>query len=650
LIFKIPLIFHFNQHLVEFARLAGRVCYRGLLRTLLDAPVRANIHISGTLVQALRWVDPEPLELIEAGLKSGQFELLGSTHAQNILIATDGWDNARQIEHHREILEETFSVRPSAFWNPERCWRQELVSVLADAGYNVVTVEDHILDRSGAPDRVVYETGLDGRSLRVVRDDERFKHLFNYAAWFGRPERVHEYLDWVGSGGDGREIVFAYAEDAEAMGLWGYSVNVVPEQTWDRLGRLLDALAGRGDVETVLFRDLPDPVETIDRIAEGSAAWMDTSLQAPDRPYHEDGYRNWFHFIETSPKLARAERMYAQVRGALQDARLEEPLPALALQTFLTHQYEYGCIGIGGRELRVWSGAIAAVSLLKMAAAEPGTHVADWNGDGLEEILVREGDQVVVLSAAGGRLLYWADLKDQVLIVGNPSSVVPGRFVNEATAPPPLVYPWEDPPDDFDYTHHLAPVAPPTPMRKFLPDWIWDPDGEPLDLALATDRSGPETRTTLTAQQGAFLDEIILEGVDAPVDLFFTREGLAFTAWVRPGLALTKTFSITASGPSVRYRFTGPSDRPLALRVTAEIAGDYAANLREGRMALTHVSEPGTEGVRTSSGRTIRMTASAPDGTFTHRESFHALTVDYNCIIDQTAEGEVGFLLELKRD
>ena len=51
---RIPLLFHFNQALSEAALFASRVCYRGLLRTLLDSPVKANIHISGTLVQALK--------------------------------------------------------------------------------------------------------------------------------------------------------------------------------------------------------------------------------------------------------------------------------------------------------------------------------------------------------------------------------------------------------------------------------------------------------------------------------------------------------------------------------------------------------------------------------------------------------------------
>ena len=111
---SLPLLFHFNQHLNEFARLASHVCYRGQLRTLRANPaIKANVHISGTLITALKWLDPEPLEIIRDGLKDGQFEIVGSTFAQNVPYATDDWDNARQIELHKKVIYDTFGVTPT---------------------------------------------------------------------------------------------------------------------------------------------------------------------------------------------------------------------------------------------------------------------------------------------------------------------------------------------------------------------------------------------------------------------------------------------------------------------------------------------------------------------------------------------------------
>ncbi|MFW6069237.1 MAG: hypothetical protein ACOC9E_06615, partial [Chloroflexota bacterium] len=109
----VPLLFHFNRNLTEESLTATRTSYKGLLRVLRAHPsIPINIHISGTLVNALQWLDPEPLQLIWEGLRAGQFELLGSTYAQNLTYSSDDWDNARQVEMHLKVLHDAFGVTP----------------------------------------------------------------------------------------------------------------------------------------------------------------------------------------------------------------------------------------------------------------------------------------------------------------------------------------------------------------------------------------------------------------------------------------------------------------------------------------------------------------------------------------------------------
>ena len=79
---RIALLFHFNQNLNQFSHLASQVCYRGLLHVLRrHARLPFAIHISGSLVHALQWFDPEPLQLLADGINAGQFTLLGSMPA-----------------------------------------------------------------------------------------------------------------------------------------------------------------------------------------------------------------------------------------------------------------------------------------------------------------------------------------------------------------------------------------------------------------------------------------------------------------------------------------------------------------------------------------------------------------------------------------
>ena len=191
----VPLLFHLNQHLTEYSLAASRASYKGLLRVLRSHPtIPVNIHISGTLVNALQWLDPEPLQLIWEGLRAGQFELLGSTYAQNVPYSSDDWDNARQIELHLKVLHDAFGVTPVTFWNPERTWRQSLLPIIAGNGYRFTLIEDHILAKARLAEPVVVTSQVGAHILTLLYDDHLLRHLFNFAVWFGRPRQLQTYL------------------------------------------------------------------------------------------------------------------------------------------------------------------------------------------------------------------------------------------------------------------------------------------------------------------------------------------------------------------------------------------------------------------------------------------------------------------------
>ena len=642
----LALVFHFNQHISEHARLASQVCYRGLLRVLRARPaVKANIHLSGTLLHALQWLDPEPLELVREGLLDGQFELLGSTYAQNVPYASDDWDNARQIELHRYTLHEAFGVAPSVFWIAERCWRQSLVPLIAGAGYRTTLVEDHILEASGAPGAQVYATRQGEHVLNLVRDDERLKHHFNFAAWFGQTRGLHAYLESVSQAG-GRYL--AYAEDAEAMGLWGYHHGVDPEQTWERLGHALDELASRPDLQTGLLSQAPEPVAECSPIQDGCARWMDASLQQPGRPYHEDGYAGWFDFNARSPKLARYRGLYAGVRSELR-TRLErspraaprEPgeqaLLEAALHTFLSHQYEFGCIGIGSGRYRGWEGARAALTLARAAdwAAErrAGLWVEDVNADGYPEACQSDGRRLAITSPLGGRLLYWFDLETGRQLAGNPLAVAPGDYQGDAALPPAARCPhlWV-PGSSGSPPATLLAEDPPTRLSRYLPGWIWEHETAPVTLAVRELRL-PGERDCLTAQRRGLVDELRLDGGEPQepgeaLELRQEGEAVTYTRRMAGGLAIEKTYYLEPYGVRVVYRFanSGVGARHLSLAITSEVCLDYAAVLRHGRKALDFATQGGFLAVvNPLTGKGMRLEASRPWIRVIRREALLAL-------------------------
>lgn len=642
---KLGLLFHFNQHLNEMGRLASAVCYTGLLQTLRARPaIKANIQISGTLIHALKWLDDEPLRLIAEGLADGQFCLIGSTYAQNVPYATHDDDNRMQIDLHRQVLDETFGVTPTVFWNAERCWRQSLVPVIAGGGYHTTLIEDHILVDSGAPKAQLVGTRLGGDRLTAVYDDETLKHHFNFAAWFGDRGGLHGYLDdLIAASG----AVTAYAEDAEAMGLWGYAQGVDPRQTWARLGELLDSLVARADVEMVRLDALPTPQVEVTPIADGSAVWMNASLAREGLPYHEDGYANWLDFNQRAPKHRQFRARHGEIRRLVRENANDvteggRKLRALARQVFLANQYEFGCIGIGSEQgFRGWMGMESARVLALMAnwarsdeaamRAVWRRDVADINADGVEEIVWQQGRWLAVFSPVGGRLLYWADLVAGTLVVGNPHPVAGGAWLGDSYPPEPMARPrlWV-PETDATPTPDSEELAP-TRLWRSLPAWVWEAYAPPYRLAVREMRWPGPPVATLTAQQRAFCDEIEVDGVlvgeiGRRMTARVTPEGVWFEGAVGEGLWLAKFYRLEGDGVVCDYRLwhgEGGSPRQVTVRVQHEISGDSEAVLRHGRAAL----QPSADGVvNPLAGVGVRV-SSEPGQPVRHSEALLALTV-----------------------
>lgn len=534
---RIALLFHFNQNLNQFSHVASQVCYRGLLHVLRrHARLPFAIHISGSLIHALQWFDPEPLQLLADGINAGQFTLLGSTYAQNVPYASDDWDNLLQMTLHREVLLRTFGVEPTLFWNSERCWRQSLAPLLAAGGYTHTLIEGDFLRRAGCVQpHAVWQTGADDSRITLFDDDQPLKDAINYAIWTGRTTRALAYLRALAEQPDRDAYYVWYAEDAEAVGLWGYSDGVLPQSAWANLDRLLTELEQQPWLVVAAPGQAPAPRGYLPVVPDGQASWMVASLAASGKPYHEDGFRDWFDFNAHSPKLAYFRRFYTSIRDRLQASQAAPPanlaaarLIAQAHLALAAHQFEFGCIGIGEPGDRQWEMARAALVCLAAAAlaaaapptppqerpradlagadetfdwrssrrqqltreigAAPGPEMRTWredvNADGMEEICLASARLFVVLTPLGGRLLYAFDLQEGVSWVGNENAMHPASFSHDGAYPViTRTWPRRWLPSNFeaDVSSFTATAADPRRLwGHFLPaDW-WQ--GEPETL------------------------------------------------------------------------------------------------------------------------------------------------------------------------
>ncbi len=637
----LALVFHFNQHTNDYTDIANRACYRGLLNVLRAHPaLKFNLHVSGTLLRALNWFDPETLNLVRAGVAEGQFELLGSTYAQNVPYACDDWDNAQQIGLHRVVLEEFFGVRPTVFWNSERCWRQSLVPVIAEGGYTATLVEDHILRAAGITEPIPVATTFDGQSLITMYDDTVLRERFNYAAWFGRRTQLLKYLKGLAARPGSENFLVAYAEDAEAMGLWGWEKGYLPHATWAHLDALLAEFEKTGECALVHL-STARAQHTVPALPDGAAQWMDRALQDPKLPYHEDGFADWFDFVHRSPKVVYFRKLYAVVRSRLQalgSAREDPgfPRPAQtpadtfyrqAIEAFCHHQYEFGCIGVGGRQYWGWENVRAAFMFARIAevAEEPRPRIwiEDINGDGSDEQLLCDGWNLAVLTAHGGRLIYGLDLSEGRQWAGNQLAIPSAPYHNAVTKQPaltPLPKMWL--PDSFEADLRLwrslqKKEKSPTRLGARLPAWLLA--REPKTLTVYPRRMRrPGERLPLRAQTGALADLITLDHgdpfpPDQLLDYRLEPDGVfCYLNHLTADFVIEKRVRQTTDGLAVHYTLDNQARvaHHLRLSISNELCPDYAEALTGGRAALSFVMfedrYPGVLNQRTRNGAALK--------------------------------------------
>jgi flagellar hook assembly protein FlgD len=432
---KLVLLFHANQTLNYQGDTANDVCFNGLLNVLRAHPAsKFMLHFSGSLLNDLQWFNfrhsPSTIDMLRAGAADGQFEIVGSTYAQNIPYSTDNWDNDVQIKAHREVIGRALGASPASFWNAERCWKQQLVPLIAGNGYGATWVETHIINDSGtaAPEHASRKTRLGGEELVIFNDDGDFAGLLNYAIDSGDASSLVSYLSYLHSQDTYRDWVVCYCEDAEATGLWDYEHGGNPQSNWNNLDNVLDVLEGLGWVELTTFSEYlasRQPTEMLSPIVDGQANWM----VAPSK---QAGYKDWFDYNENSPLLAFYRDFFSAWRARLQGVATgvipqsaADNLMRHAYRSFAAHQFEFGCIGCGSmycqdyHKLETVEAACLAVESAKSPVASPQIQMKDANGDGVQDVAIATPRNLFILSPTGGRLLYWFDLEKGEELVGN---------------------------------------------------------------------------------------------------------------------------------------------------------------------------------------------------------------------------------------
>ena len=644
---RLALCFLFHQNLGEHAARASRIGYRRVVDVLRNHPrMKFNLMLSGTLLDALCWFDPPLLDAVRSGLADGTFRLLGSTYAQSLLRAGEAWDNALQIGLHRRALKEYFSAEPAAFWSPQRTWAPGLTPLLAGSGYRFLPLEAGTLRAAGAEVPLAFRTASGGDALTVLWEDPRLRNRLAFAAWFHTPEVFGEILDTWKTRPDAARLFPVCAEDAGAFGLRAYDSGLDPRADADGLDGLLDWMERAGDIECAFLDQAPSPAGILNSEPAGWGESLERTLSDPDVPGHEEGYRDWADFLDRAPRLLFFRKIHDAVRlrmlaaekslasAAAMSALESQPAAgakifALAERVYCAHQDGFGNVGVGGRGDPSWEGIGAAIAISRAAelacgrSREEGKGVIDdLTGDGEDEILLVGGDQCLILSPRGGRLLYWIDLRQGRLEVGNPLAVPAGSLLMEARSPDFAMLPDDWLPSETDPAPERKPEGGERRLvwlaREHLPDCSGPLPSWPRPLSTALKASLPARRRALN--DFLSLDDGPEEPPEPRLDFRLADGAVTFLRFFGYRLRMIKRISLTERGLRVMYRFRNLNTRPVRvrLRLVSEVCPDYPfipdsagpalkpvtfgprrspgiLNVRTGNILASHASRPTSE-------------------------------------------------------
>ncbi len=639
---RLALCFLFHQNLGEHAARAGRIGYRRVVDVLRNhSRLKFNLILSGTLLDAACWFDPSLLAAVQSGVENGVFRMVGSTYAQSLLRAGEDWDNTHQIALHRLTLKKYFGAEPAAFWSPQRTWAPRLSPLLVRAGYRVLPLEARTLREAGAQSPSAFRIPSGEDALTVVWDDPGLRTRLALAAWFHRPEVLREPLTAWKIRPDAERLFPVAAVNADDFGVRAYDAGWDPRADAAGLDAALDWLGGMDAVETAFLEDAPQPAGMLDSDPAGWGESLDRTLADPEAPGHEEGYRDWEDFCDRAPRLRHFRKIHGAARlkmiaaqRALESAAAEggENLPsgtglfALAERVYCAHQGGFGDVGVGGRGDPAWEGIAAAIAVAKAAelacskdlSAGKGV-IDDLTGDGEDEILLRSGDRMAILSPLGGRLLYWVDLRLGRMHVGNPLAVPVGSLLIEARAPDFAMLPDDWLPGEND----PPPAEQPDGGRRRLAGL----DGSflPEDTGLLPVWPRPRStalKPSLPARRRAFNDFFSLDdGPEEPpephLDFRLADGAVTFLRFFGYRLRLVKRISLTASGVRVIYRFRNVNARAVGvrMRLVSEVSPDYQTLLDSPGQHLEPVAfgprhSPGVRNLRT--GAVLVSLASRP--------------------------------------
>lgn len=166
---------------------------------------KLSLSITGTVLEQLEKWSPEALRSFQELTATGRVEIVAETYHHSLAFFYDRDEFEKQVDMHREKIQQLFGQTPKVFRNTELAYNNDLAYWADKAGYTGILAEgwDKVLGWR-SPNFVYQPTYTDDIRLLMknykLSDDIAFR--FGNSDWAEWPLTADKYTHWLNESGD----------------------------------------------------------------------------------------------------------------------------------------------------------------------------------------------------------------------------------------------------------------------------------------------------------------------------------------------------------------------------------------------------------------------------------------------------------------
>ncbi len=210
---------HIIRRVAEKSYLPANKLMLDLIREFGSA-FRISYSISGTALEQMEVHVPEVIQSFRKLADTGQVEFLAETYAHSLSSLGNRDEFYRQVEKHRNKVEELFGRKPVTFRNTELIYSDRIGEMVADMGFHTMLTEGakHILGWKSP--NFMYCNNINPKLKVLLRnfrlsDDLTFR--FSNQAWSEWPLTAEKFVKWLNNIEPSEEVVNLFL-DYETIG------------------------------------------------------------------------------------------------------------------------------------------------------------------------------------------------------------------------------------------------------------------------------------------------------------------------------------------------------------------------------------------------------------------------------------------------